>query len=611
MKTPKIKTEEPPLRPSELALALDLSRVLDVEASRVAPVDEGKIRRMAGILRALGLAAESAALHGPWPKGDPAEERMREWLRTHASAHPARFQEMEDAAAHLEHWILKREGAALQDCGTARGHVVRLFWKDRQGRERLRKTYGLHTCKHRFCPTCGRPRQVRRADEIERALELAGEWGFTEQNVRFLTLTVKNGRSIPELMQELHEAWATLQRDRWWNRNVFGWFRGTEVVTGEDGNWNVHAHVALVLWSPFMSYAHLWDLWERAVGYRAQIDVDTLHGIRSGAKGRGITRAARYITKYITKGSELQKLRNGPGGLAHLFLSTRGRRNFAVGGGCSVLRRLVPILLPSWTNRAEMALAGDFLREGVAPVRVEWVNTETGEVEDRPFHPDEEGNRRWAALGAALGVQHFDESGRPGWTVGQPCGPGRRYRRLASNPFQGKRVNVLEFDPRPKKGEPPPPVQGAAVLSPFHRLVCPRWKVFRWKETTRKARLDGTPKVLACAAVLPARRFSWRPVMLQVWAALLGQDSAWGATWADARGAFVGASRTIRDRFDTLRAIFAAVNADAAKHYQTYLRALAEGEWRADLRESVDWSKTAAETLAISPAITSTNLQRA
>ncbi|HZU52252.1 MAG TPA: protein rep, partial [Holophagaceae bacterium] len=247
------------------------------------------------------------------------------------SPHPERFTELAAAAQEFEAYLLRREGALLQTCGTPWGRIVRLFWQDRKGRTVMRQR-GLHSCKHRWCPRCGKPRQNRLANEIERSTELARAWGFGENNMRFLTVTIPNGKDVSELRQEAHQAWARLQRTRWWPRNVFGWFRGTEVVTGTDGHWNLHLHVVLILWAHQISYSSLWEAWEKAVGKRCQIDVVTLADYRRKAKGRGTTRAARYIVKYITKREVLTNLRNGPGGLAHLFSATRRLRAFAVGG---------------------------------------------------------------------------------------------------------------------------------------------------------------------------------------------------------------------------------------------------------------------------------------
>ncbi|MBS1767179.1 MAG: protein rep [Acidobacteria bacterium] len=234
----------PPVTPSELAADLEASIRTDHERRVLVPHQREPQTALARWGRALGLEAELGL-----PKGARLDwERLADLVAQRISLDPERFTELAAQAQAFEAYLLRREARTLESCGTPWGRVVRLFWRDRKGRLVMRQR-GLHACKHRWCPRCGRSRQNRLASDIERCFELAKEWGFRDQNYRFLTLTIRNGQDVSALRKEAHKAWAKLQRTRWWPRHVFGWFRGTEVVTGQDGSWNLHLHIVLVLWA--------------------------------------------------------------------------------------------------------------------------------------------------------------------------------------------------------------------------------------------------------------------------------------------------------------------------------------------------------------------------
>ena len=278
--------------------------------------------------------------------------------------------------------------------------------------------------------------------------------------------------------------------------------RGSEVVTGADGAWNLHVHLLVVFWSPKVSYQQLGQVWtERLGGPRENgrgyvVDCESLEAHR-GQRG-GLVAAARYITKYLTKPEELTRLMGGPGGLAHLVGATHGLRRFAVGGGCAVLRKAASILLPRRAVLAEEALAGTWLHQGRAPGRVEAVDPDTGEVVD--LDPERLGDGRQRALevwGEILETNPVPKPGQalPGRVVGVPCGPRGKYRRVGALPYAGPGVTVRDFERK-----------GAAAVTGIRRLLGP-WKVFRWTETSAK-----TGQELRFAAVLPAVRYAWKEV---------------------------------------------------------------------------------------------------
>ena len=492
-------------QPVTAAPSCQLSAVVRV----LRPEDPDDCRELARWGRGYGLAhgAHEALGLATWRRLslDDLAAHVAETI----SPHPEAFREKAAAVQALEAEQLWREGKRLETCGNPWGRVVRLFWRDRKGREVMR-TRGLHSCKHRWCPRCGKGRQTKLAGQMERVVELAREWGFDEANLRFVTLTVPNGASIPALREEAHSAWARLQRTRWWPGRVFGWFRGSEVITGEDGRWNMHLHIVVILWSRQISYQNLWEAWEAACGERYQVDVESLQDVRRKARGRGTSRAVHYITKYIAKREELAKLKEGPGGLAHLFSGTRGMRTFAMGGGASVLRRMLDVLMPTWALQAERIMEDADLRDGRPPFRAEEVDPTTGEaveVEIPKPYLDQAERDRWRAVAGPL----WFEASR---TVGRRAGPKGQFRRIGILPLQGQARKVAEV----RRGMDQ---EGIRAL-----VAGGRWRVHEWQEVSKK-----TGKTLSFSVPMPSGRYAWRPIAAQVWEAL-GTDAG---GWAQAR----------------------------------------------------------------------------
>ena len=374
---------------------------------------------------------------------------------------------------------------------------------------------------------------------MERIIELAREWGFDEGNLRFVTLTVPNGSTIPALRSEAHEAWARLQRTRWWPGRVFGWFRGSEVITGQDGRWNLHLHIVVFLWSKQISYQNVWQAWEAACGSRYQVDVEDLRQIRRKAKGRGTSRAVHYITKYIAKREELTKLREGPGGLAHLFSATRGMRTFAVGGGCSVLRRMLDVLMPTWALQAERVMLDAELRDGFPPFRAEEVDPLTGEVMETAIpkpYLDEQERALWLALASPLWFSATQ-------TVGRRAGPRGQFRRLGILPYQGDPITLAEHE------------RGRLQQGIRSLVAGGHWRVHRWEEVSSKS-----GKVHHFSVALPRGRYAWRPVAAEVWKAMGLDQTEWARMRRKAFRGHADAKVGPLDHRDYLHAIRAALD---------------------------------------------------
>lgn len=524
--------------PAEVAAALRLSIEEDHLGRTLHPDLEVDHRELARLGRDFGLAqgAHEALGLPPWRRLNLDE--LAAFVAQKISPHPADFAAKAEAVIQLEAERLGLGAKRLEGCGHPWGRVVRLFWRDRKGREVMR-TRGLHSCKHRWCPRCGKPRQSRLAGQMERIIELAREWGFDEGNLRFITLTVPNGSTIPDLREKAHEAWARLQRTRWWPGRVFGWFRGSEVITGQDGRWNLHLHIVVFLWSKQISYQNVWEAWEAACGSRYQVDVEDLRQIRRKAKGRGTSRAVHYITKYIAKREELAKLREGPGGLAHLFSATRGMRTFAVGGGCSVLRRMLDILMPTWALQAERVMLDADLRDGVPPFRAEEVDPLTGEVMETAIpkpYLDEQERARWMALAIPLWFPTTQ-------TVGRRAGPRGQFRRIGILPFQGDAITLAEHE----RGRPQEGIRSLVAGG--------QWRVHRWEEASSK-----TGKVLHFSAALPRSRYAWRPIAAEVWKAMGLDQTEWARLRRKAFRGHADAKVGSLDHRDNLHAICAALD---------------------------------------------------
>jgi hypothetical protein len=532
------------------------------------PRDPVDLLTMARWGRPFGLfeADALATWHGPAPYAKPRvpDAEIAGWIGQFISPHPERFAEVAEACRLVQRQFLMGQAERLESCGTVwwNQHVLRVFWKDHKGRERLRRQVGIHRCKQAWCPTCGRSRQAMLTADVEKIMLLARDFGLHEGNARLVTLTIPNGRDIHSLKLQAHHAFAKLQRTRWWNRNAFGFVRGSEVVTGEDGNWNLHIHLLAIFWSHRVSYAQMGKVWTQELGGPREngmnyvLDLRTLEDKRwerkDGKEGHlkrkgGLIRAARYITKYLCKPEERKKLEGGPGGLSHLTGATHGMRRFAVGGGCSVLRRTAKVLLPSRAFQAEEAMAGTYLHQGRAPWRVEELDPTTGEVRDVPAERLEDGRQRaLKTWGEALETNPVPKPRQalPGRVVGIPVGPKGRYRRLGATPLAGRAPTVQDFER-----------QGIAALTGARALIAGgKWRTYRWEETGKNGR------TLKFAAVLPWKRYAWRPIR----EAMLAQLSHGADSWAGMRRQAIqkGSGHLIEgmDKLDTLRAVFAGLN---------------------------------------------------
>lgn len=144
-------------------------------------------------------------------------------------------------------------------------------------------------CRDRLCPTCQRVRgrEVRR--RLDTLLAKADA-------VRLLTLTQPATKdTLGQRVDSLLAAFRSLRRRAAWRKHVTGGVAVVEITRGAKGDhWHVHLH-ALVEGS-FWPQKSIANEWSEVLGKPGIVDIRAVHA-RHGA--------ARYVTKYAAKGTEL------------------------------------------------------------------------------------------------------------------------------------------------------------------------------------------------------------------------------------------------------------------------------------------------------------------
>lgn len=134
--------------------------------------------------------------------------------------------------------------------------------------------------------------------------------------VYLITLTVKHSGSIASDREHLARSWRRLTKvataEGWWGAYVMVY----EVTPGKDGQGHVHIHLAAV--SSWVPYDRLHAEWRRIAG-AVVLDVSPP---KSGSTR--VSRAADYISKYVTKGVEPQVFTGQKAG--ELLVAMRGKR---------------------------------------------------------------------------------------------------------------------------------------------------------------------------------------------------------------------------------------------------------------------------------------------
>lgn len=164
-------------------------------------------------------------------------------------------------------------------------------------------------CKHRQCPICQWRRSQRTCAEVHQLFDHKPD--LAEGKWLFLTLTVRNCEiwNLRETLDKMTMAFQRMTRRRFWQENILGAIRYTEVDVGNSAPDTAHPHFhCLLLVRPsmfagknYMSKDRWADAWASAmqVHYTPEVGVGRLQGSPEGIRAQVLIRAA-YSTKVRT-----------------------------------------------------------------------------------------------------------------------------------------------------------------------------------------------------------------------------------------------------------------------------------------------------------------------
>lgn len=228
---------------------------------------------------------------------------------------------------------------------------------------------GAQQCNSRLCPNCARRRGNRLAADMSGALALIDGWGWTADRIRFATLTIPNATNADAAIDQIMAAWHRTLATKTWGRLIAGGFRAVEVKPGKDGQWNVHLHAIMYLWTPGIPYPLLREVWNQAAGGNYNQRFDELRKKARAFPGETkAAAAARYLVKYLVKHEELKKTASMPGKLPHMLGALHGRRLFGAWGVGAAALRIERHERPRWTSQVNRHLEG-YQMDGLPPER--------------------------------------------------------------------------------------------------------------------------------------------------------------------------------------------------------------------------------------------------
>lgn len=161
-------------------------------------------------------------------------------------------------------------------------------------------------CKHRQCPICQWRRSQRTRAEMHQLFE--HKPGLAEGKWLFLTLTVRNCSTwnLRETLNKMTIAFQRMTRRHFWQKNVLGAIRYTEVDVGQSEADTAHPHFhCLLLVRPsmfagnnYMSEGRWADAWASALQehYTPKVNVARLQGSPDEIRTQ-VVAAAGYSTK--------------------------------------------------------------------------------------------------------------------------------------------------------------------------------------------------------------------------------------------------------------------------------------------------------------------------
>lgn len=196
---------------------------------------------------------------------------------------------------------------------------------------------GANFCKNKLCPLC----QWRLSRKTFGKIAKMQQWVETEHKEYqyiFVTLTIKNVKSLSAGVSDILKAFYNLTNDRTFKRINKGYTRSVEITfNSSTAEWHPHIHMVIAVDNEYFKANYLqkssWvKLWQRAlrVDYTPIIDVRKVGYENDNAES---IKAVAEIAKYAVKPFDLK---NAPEGAervyAELLQATYNRRLRSFGG---------------------------------------------------------------------------------------------------------------------------------------------------------------------------------------------------------------------------------------------------------------------------------------
>lgn len=211
------------------------------------------------------------------------------------------------------------------------------------------KLYQVWFCKSRLCPICNWRRAVKSSKQLELILyETISR--HKDARVLFLTLTTKNTVGKENLRAELSKmgrAIYKLMQYKKVGKSLLGYVRSTEITVANDGSYNQHMHILLLV-SPkffkdkdkYIKQSEWKSLWKKAM----KLDYDPVVFIEAvkDKSGKGSLKSAALETaKYQTKSSDYLTKDDAKNlkVIEDLEYALRGTRQISFGGVLKEIRQ--------------------------------------------------------------------------------------------------------------------------------------------------------------------------------------------------------------------------------------------------------------------------------
>jgi len=161
-----------------------------------------------------------------------------------------------------------------------------------------------------------------------RELSKAASYGGYQRGDRYTPNASKFERTNKGL--KLARAEGRYSLDKWWGHHAGVY----EVTPGTVGDGHMHMHIAVI--SRWVPYHELRAAWEAAIPGAVIVDVVSPEDARRkaekyGRKLNGVSNAAEYLSKYVTKGVEPSEMTGRKAG--ELLVAFRGRRKVTTSRG--------------------------------------------------------------------------------------------------------------------------------------------------------------------------------------------------------------------------------------------------------------------------------------